>query len=109
MRDSLADEGRPKRPPLVSCVPSMNTDLEVRVPWGVARNAPSEPQGDNHEEVAEKKLHRRLRAVILKQGKRGRRPNGNCDSGAFLTVCPGGGDPRAPLVGYAVPISARTW
>ena len=40
--------------PAVLCVPSMNTDLEVQVLWGVGRNDPSEPQGDDREVSAER-------------------------------------------------------
>ena len=36
------------------CVPSMNTDLEVKVLWEVGRNDPSEPQSDDREGVAER-------------------------------------------------------
>jgi hypothetical protein len=35
-------------------VPSMNTDLEVEVLWGVGRNDPSEPQGGHREGIAER-------------------------------------------------------
>ena len=31
------------------CVPSMTIDLEVEVLWGVGRNDPSEPQGEDRE------------------------------------------------------------
>jgi len=36
------------------CVPSMGTDLEVKVLWEVDRNDPSEPQSDERERVAER-------------------------------------------------------
>jgi hypothetical protein len=32
----------------------MNTDLEVKVLWGVGRNDPSEPQGEDREGFAER-------------------------------------------------------
>jgi hypothetical protein len=35
-------------------VPSMGTDLEVKVLWEVDRNDPSEPQGDERERFAER-------------------------------------------------------
>ncbi len=38
----------------LSCVPSMNTNLEVQVLWGVDRSDPSEPQGAKRERLAER-------------------------------------------------------
>ena len=38
----------------LSCVPSMNIDLEVKALWGVGRKDPSEPQGDDRERVTER-------------------------------------------------------
>jgi hypothetical protein len=35
-------------------VPSMTIDLEVEVLWGVGRNDPSEPQGENRERLVER-------------------------------------------------------
>ena len=50
----MAEKGSANRAPLFLCVPSMGTDLEVRVHWEVDRNDPSEPQGDERERVAER-------------------------------------------------------
>jgi hypothetical protein len=47
-------------------VPSMTIDLEVEVLWGVGRNDPSEPQGDNREGVAESSGERDLRGDVQK-------------------------------------------
>ena len=43
-RTTYGDFGR-----RLSCVPSMNIDQEVEVLWGVGRNDPSEPQGEDRE------------------------------------------------------------
>jgi len=42
------------------CVPSMSTDLEVKVLWEVGRNDPSEPQGEDREKLAERSGERDL-------------------------------------------------
>jgi hypothetical protein len=48
----------------------MNIDLEVEVLWGVGRNDPSEPQGDNRERVAERSGERDLRDDEQKPDRR---------------------------------------
>ena len=52
------------------CVPSMNIDLEVKVLWGVDRNDPSEPQGDDRERIAERSGERDLRGDEQKPDRR---------------------------------------
>ena len=53
-------------------MPSMNIDLEVKVLWGVGRNDPSEPQGDDRERLAESSGERDLRGDVQKPDRRRR-------------------------------------
>ena len=65
---------REMRGPVLRCVPSMTIDLEVKVLWGVGRNDPSEPQGENRERLAESSGERDLWGDEQKPDMRRGRP-----------------------------------
>jgi len=48
----------------------MNIDLEVEVLWGVGRNNPSEPQGDDREGIAESSGERDLWGDVQESDRR---------------------------------------
>jgi hypothetical protein len=54
----------------------MNIDLEVKILWGVGRNSPSEPQGDDREGIAESSGQQDLRGDVqesdVRRGESGR-------------------------------------
>ena len=50
----------------------MNIDLEVEVLWEVGRNDPSEPQGADREESAERSGERDLRGDVQESDRRQR-------------------------------------
>ena len=71
------------------CVPSMITDSEVKVLWGVGRDDPSEPQGEDREKVAESSGKRDLRGDGQKpdtrrdrSGRAAKEPRSSCDQRA---------------------------
>jgi len=66
----LVESGARIREPRFSCVPSMNIDLEVEVLWGVGRNNPSEPQGDDREGIAESSGERDLWGDVQESDRR---------------------------------------